>query len=56
MCIFVYREEPAESKYRHTTGYTCSQSYEYGYLLKNIFVYSMLPKIKVNRIKARLST
>ena len=52
-CAFLCTESPQESKYRHTTGYTCfHRAINIQLSIKNIFVYSMLSKIKVNRIKA----
>ena len=53
LCAFLCTESPQESKYRHTTGYTCfHRAMNIRLSIKNIFVYSMLSKIKVNRIKA----
>ena len=53
LCAFLCTESPQESKYRLTTGYTCfHRAINIRLSIKNIFVYSMLPKIKVNRIKA----
>ena len=53
LCAFLCTESPQESKYRLTTGYTCfHRAMNIRLSIKNIFVYSMLSKIKVNRIKA----
>ena len=52
MCIFVYRV-PAGVEVSTTTGYTCfHRAINIQLSIKNIFVYSMLSKIKVNKIKA----
>ena len=49
MCIFVYRE-PAGVE---ISMYTCfHRAINMQLSIKNIFVYSMLSKIKVNKIKA----
>lgn len=57
MCIFVYPESPQESKYRRTTGYTCfHRAINIQLSIKNIFVYSMLSKTKVNKIKLAVNT
>ena len=53
LCAFLCTESPQESKYRRTTGYTCfHRAINIQLSIKNIFVYSMLSKIKVNKIKA----
>ena len=46
MCIFVYREPAGVEISTYYGLHMLSQSYKY------IFVYSMLSKIKVNKIKA----
>ena len=53
LCAFLCTESPQESKYRCTTGYTCfHRAINMQLSIKNIFVYSMLAKIKVSKIKA----
>ena len=48
LCAFLCTESPQESKYRRTTGYTCfHRAINMQLSIKNIFVYSMLSKIKV---------
>lgn len=52
MCIFVYREPAGVEISTYYGLHMLSQSYKYAVIYKNIFVYSMLSKIKVNKIKA----
>ena len=51
MCIFVYREPAGVEISTYYGLHMLSQSY-IQLSIKNIFVYSMLSKIKVNKIKA----
>lgn len=52
MCIFVYREPAGVEISTYYGLHMLSQSYNIQLSIKNIFVYSMLSKIKVNKIKA----
>ena len=52
MCIFVYRVPAGVEVSTYYGLHMLSQSYKYTVSIKNIFVYSMLSKIKVNKIKA----
>ena len=53
MCIFVYREPAGVEISMYYGSYTCfHRAINMQLSIKNIFVYSMLSKIKVNKIKA----